>query len=87
MIYDQWGKQCSAGEELGPQQVLWVGHVGAVQCGVHEVLLLAEHGTPMTSRSQPRCLGRHSCGAELSEGIGVVDTIAQAEKDAMERPS
>jgi hypothetical protein len=32
--------KCSAGEELGPQQVPWQGHIGAVQNGEHEVLLL-----------------------------------------------
>ena len=87
MTDDQWGKQCLAGEKLGPQQVLWVGHVGTVQDGVHDVLLCAERETPMTHRSQPQCLSGHSCRAELSEGAGVVDTVAQDEQDATEEPS
>src|SRR5919108_2881367 len=82
MIYNPWGKQCLAGEELGPQQVGWVGHVGAVQDGVHAVLLRAEHETPMIYRSQPRCLCGHACGAGRSEGAGVVDTVTQDEADA-----
>ncbi len=87
MIYDQWGKQCLAGEKLGPQQVRWVGHVGTVQDGGHGVLLCAARETPMTHRSQPQCLSGHSCGAELSEGAGVVDIVAQDEKNATEAPS
>ena len=77
----------SAGQELRPQQVLWIGHVGAVQDGVHEVLLCAEHETPMTYRSRPRGPTGPSCGAELSEGVGVVDTVTQDEKDATEASS
>jgi hypothetical protein len=75
---------CSAGEELRPQQVLWIGHVGAVEDGVHKVLLRTEYETPMTYRSQPRCLTGPSCGAGLSEEAGVSDTFIQDEKDATE---
>ena len=80
-------KHCSAGEKLRPQQIPWVGVVGAVQDGVHGVLLRVGWESSMTHRSQQRCLTGHSCGAGLSKSTGVIDTVAQAVKDATEAPS